>query len=1057
MRPDPSIVRAGLFLILSLSLASPSEAVVAKGGDPLATETYDIRVFGGAALDQVEQAYDSPRLATAAAMKRDLANSLAIATERLRSLSPGARVEPSPLSTGIEVVASAGTPLTPAAPGLEGAEVVRSFLRAWPGLYGLSSEQVDHLEVLSESRQDGFTLVRLRQTVNGRPVFQSDTRAVLDRDGRLLHTVGRLIPGIDEVTVPVEWRISSREALRVALASVGSGVDLVTRPATSAQVYFSLGPSVVVPAWAHVAFTRGPADWYTVVDARTGTLLWRKNIRYNLAAQTADTICAEVYVQPDGQTPADSPAPDSVLGSRTADINLDAALTNHELTNRNVVAFLDRNGDDSPDTKFPLAMARRGKRKTQAICSTKIPFSSATPPADLPTAAPEEYSSGAVAELFYLVNWFHDRLSDLGFNKDARNFEDDDPVLAEAQYAADAGIFNLASFSSPPDGSPGFLRMSVWNGPEPDRDASLDAQIAFHELTHGVTSRLIGNGACLNWYPGRALAEGWSDFYALALLNGMESDAPDGIYSIGGYTANKLGGHTDFTNNYLFGLRRFPYSTQMSVNPLTWKDADDTTSCSNDRSCVAPDPMDPTKTVKPDQSSLEWELEGANEVHNAGELWALSLWEVRKLIINAKTQDNPLTAIHEGNEVMLKLVTKALMRTTCDPSFTDARNALLAAACPTPDTENTCQYEPAIWQGFAKRGLGYSAHDSGGIATHYGIQEAFDSPILGIGSVTISSKNGTTYFVQGETAELTISLINPWRSKRIRATAGLTCDSTQTMNMYNVPPKNTLPTGSDILTATFPIDAVTANTDEAFGCSLKLWISSNPQTDPPDNQIDLGLRVGFRNGVIQPPSTYTWNRTVVSPGEGISYNEVSCRNILDDGKILDGDLRGRCFTLEVTDDFVVDSVALQIDDLTDPHVGDLTVLLKGPNGYGTELIYRLAREVVPGFSLLGANELQCLQGARVQEGGEDFLGATGLSNNTCFAGEWSPVLESTRWLKSTTGQLDRFRGISSKGPWTLFITDAVPDGGPQFDSNNNLIPLQLNSWTLTLHRAANAL
>jgi subtilisin-like proprotein convertase family protein len=1049
--------RTCLLLLLVSGWPSAVHAVVSAGGDPLATETYDIRVFGGASLEKIEQAYDSPRLVTAAAA-RDVAQSLTRATERLRSLAPGARVEPSPLSTGIEVVASAGTPLTAPAPGRDGPAVVRGFLRAWPDIYGLSSEQIDHLEVLGESRQDGLTVVRLRQTVRGRPVFQSDTRAVLDREGRLLHTVGRLIPGIDEAAVSTEWQVGDREALRLALMTAGSGLDLVTRPARSEQVYFPLAPGVVVPAWAHVAFTRGPADWYTVVDARTGTLLWRKNIRYNLAAPAADTSCAEVYLQDANGTPADSPAPhdskrpdpeEPAVRARTEVSLPDASIKEHELTSHSVKAFLDRNGDDSADPEYPPTQAARRKKKQQGNCNP--PFFSSNDHRELPFAAPEEYSPGAVATLFYLADWFHDRLAALGFNEEAGNFQTtnasgkgsaDDPVLAAAQYAAADGIFNFASFSSPPDGSPGILRLSVWNGPEPDRDVSLDAQIVFHELAHGVTSRMIGNGACLNWYPGRALGEGWSDFYALALLNGSDrvaddekEDNPDGVYSIGGYTAHKLGGHADFTDNYFFGLRRYPYSTAETVNPLTWKDVDDTTTtvCRGDATCSQPEP-----------SSLAWENGGANEIHNAGELWALSLWEVRSLILGKGD-------VATGNNEMLKLVTNALQGglTPCDPSFTQARDALLDADC----QHNECAHEGAIWAGFAKRGLGHGAQDSGGIAIHSGIHESFGLPVLDLVAAKVVSASGK-FLEAGAPGTLTVTLKNPWRSRAIDATAKLSCAhaATDATAEYHFAQGNGEPIEK---TFALGIDSGLPS-GTALGCTLKLETESlkslldlHLDRVVPDDSIVLDLRVGqSEDGLVEEPHTYKWPEQAVSqklPCESI--RDLPVGTVLDPGEIPDGDLRGRCFSIHVEDDFSIGSVALRIDELTHPWVGDLTVLLKGPNGYGTELIYRLARNF-PGTTipLLGASSLKCLEETVVQEGGKDFLGKEGLEQTLCFQGTWAPPLQSSLWLSSAKGQLDELHGISSKGLWTLFITDAVPDGNGKADDPDAL----LKSWTLMI-------
>ena len=73
------------------------------------------------------------------------------------------------------------------------------------------------------------------------------------------------------------------------------------------------------------------------------------------------------------------------------------------------------------------------------------------------------------------------------------------------------------------------------------------------------------------------MGEGWSDYYALSLLNNTNADDPNGMYASGAYATYKVFGVTTFTDNYLYGIRRFPYSTNNTVNPLTWADVDDYT------------------------------------------------------------------------------------------------------------------------------------------------------------------------------------------------------------------------------------------------------------------------------------------------------------------------------------------------------------------------------------------------------------------------------------------------------------------------------------------------
>jgi hypothetical protein len=135
-----------------------------------------------------------------------------------------------------------------------------------------------------------------------------------------------------------------------------------------------------------------------------------------------------------------------------------------------------------------------------------------------------------------------------------------DRVLAEAQDGSDT---DNANFSTPPDGQGGRMQMYIFTGPTIDRDGGLDAEIVIHELTHGLSNRLIGNGSGLNWDVGAGMGEGWSDFYALSLLNNTSADDPNGKYAAGAYATYKLS-DPSVTNNYIYGIRRFPYSTDNS-------------------------------------------------------------------------------------------------------------------------------------------------------------------------------------------------------------------------------------------------------------------------------------------------------------------------------------------------------------------------------------------------------------------------------------------------------------------------------------------------------------
>src|SRR4029079_4264300 len=98
-------------------------------------------------------------------------------------------------------------------------------------------------------------------------------------------------------------------------------------------------------------------------------------------------------------------------------------------------------------------------------------------------AALNIFRRGVVTHLFYVVNWYHDHLFELGFDEAAGNFQQTnfsgmgvggDRVLADAQ---DNSGTNNANFSTPPDGTSGRMQMFRFTGPTIDRDGGLDAEI----------------------------------------------------------------------------------------------------------------------------------------------------------------------------------------------------------------------------------------------------------------------------------------------------------------------------------------------------------------------------------------------------------------------------------------------------------------------------------------------------------------------------------------------------------------------------------------------------
>ncbi|HEV8580508.1 MAG TPA: M36 family metallopeptidase [Thermoanaerobaculia bacterium] len=1017
-------------------LALAHGAVAAPASGSRETGNYDARVMGGRSLDEVLASSVPVPLKgapTRAQLTRQI-KTMRQALERLQETAPGAAARFSPLTAAPEMVSGDRVALTAPAPDRSGIDVVRDFLRANHALYGLTEADVDALHFLGESvSPSGLRMVRVEQRLNGLPVFESETRFMLDREGRVWRSLGQLVPsGATAPLPPQQPKVSASEALTRAMQSVGVGGDQISDEAKSDLVYVPVAPGRLVPAWRQIAFTTGDSDWYTLVDAATGTLLWRKDIREHLSSQQARF---SVYVQDDGVTPADSPAPQSPStatlgastqfpeiarttvsmlavqdltaspdgwipdgGTTTTGNNVDACVdrvVTPAATERNVcdIGTIDNSGRPvgNPD-------AQGNNRDFLGAAPRDFSYSPA-PQGGNPAAGDEpagtgttqiNFRRGAVTQLFYVANWYHDRLFNLGFDEAAGNFQTtnfsgmgkgNDPIRADDQDGAGQ---NIPNFSTPPDGTSGRLNMHLFTFPVPMRDSALDAEIVIHELTHGTTNRLIGNAGGLTWSIGRALGEGWSDFYAFALLNNSNTDDPDGEYAYGAYSHYKR----NIIDNYIYGTRRFPYTTDNTINALTWADVDDTTA--NVSGGIPPN--------TPGQS-----INGGLNAFNAGEVWALSLWEVRSRIIADPAGANG--DVPTGNETMLQLVTDALKLTPASPSFIDARDALLLADCAT----NGCANERSIWAGFADRGLGYGAvaplgHAGFANVGHIGVGESFALPHLDVASSKVEdvlgNKNGA--IDPGETVRVTVQLINPWLNPAFavrKAKATLT-SSTPGVTILGHEATYRAIGGQDLA----PTNGFLLKVSPAAACGQSLKLTLTIESSLGTATADLTLRVGTASGTGA-PVTYTRTLSPALP-------------------IPDGDLRGIVDQMTVTDDREISDLDFRVDDLQHTFTGEITLLLKAPNGYGADLIWQREAGVLGGGD--GDNFINTV----IDDESTNDLNQS-AETDAPFTGSWTPAFNSFIWrlfgstaiFPDPVGQLSRMDGLSTRGTWRVLTAD----------------------------------
>lgn len=1062
-----SITVSVLVAISMMDSAGTASAKVSSKGDrdrvgPIAN--FDIRLSGKALSDKlnktpltdveslIEQTADGNRV------------SIEAAVDKLRRVYPDVEITGSPLTGAVEVLRSARGMTAPS--DLSGEEIVARFISKNRAIYGLSEGDVANLNFIGESvsPNSGLRMVRVEQVLNGRPIFQSETRFILDRDGRIIRSLGLMVPKGDATTVEMlSGLMSAPQALQRTMADLRVDLDLsnvkvvaleeagystkmmVDNPSiggrvTSEIVYFPLAPGVLVPAWSQVVFGVDH-DWYVLVDARDGALLWRKNIRSDASTHDARF---RVYVQSDGITPADNPAPQSpsaaVVGAGTQfpEIvptlvsmflaqNLTASpngwiddcpggicgATESQTLGNNALACVDRTagGSNVCDTAGVSLLDGNGRPTGNPDVNGRNRDFLGTAPRDFETnflpapvggnpeagqtststlAGIESFLRASVVQQFYVTNWYHDRLYLLGFDTAAGNFQNNifggggvgnDRVLVDVQ---DGQANNNANFSTPPDGTSGRAQMFNFTGPTIDRDGGLDAEILIHELTHGTSNRIIGNAAGLQWDIGRGMGEGWSDFYALSLLNNMPGDNPDGRYANGAYATYKAFGVVGYLDNYVYGIRRFPYSTDNAVNPMTWADVDQTTN--NLSGGIAADP-------------LGFNFGGAGQVHNVGEIWGLSLWEVRSRIIAANGGN-----VATGNQISLQLVTDAMKMTPANPSYLQARDALIDADCAT----NACANEESIWNGFADRGLGYGARVPNRVsftprAPHIGVVESFLPANLDINTIAITDTvgNNSGFVDPSEPFRFEINIKNPWRNAGKTATGVSATVSSSTPGVQIINATTTYPNIGPNANADRNAFNMVARAPVGGTCGAAMQFTLTITSSLGSVARNFSLRMGQPSGTLA-PVTYTRS------GLGLA--------IQDNAPV------GTADSLSVPDDYEIADLDVRIDSITHAFTGDLTFSVKGPNGYSTDFLAFLGGAVGGGGN--GDNIVNMLFD-------DEALGDVLLAPNTSapFTGSWKPVFNSPTWTlvgfpgPDAVPQLTNYDGSSSLGTWTAIASD----------------------------------
>jgi extracellular elastinolytic metalloproteinase len=599
---------------------------------------------------------------------------------------PAPQQGPPPQAGGIGYLSgpAAGDPL----------DIALNYIHQNKSALGLTDADLADLVVKDRyvSRHNGVTHIYLRQRFDGLEVFNGDININIDREGRVINLGNRFVSDLKNSVNTTVASLSAVEAVNGAARSLSLTITepIVPRRTLGGranEVILSNGgislEDIPVKLMYQPQRTGTRLSWNMVIRLKNGQNWW--NLRVD--AVTGEVLSQNDWIANDTYRVFASPKESPSDGPRTSVVNPANALASpfgwHDTNGAAGADFTDTRGNNvfaQDDLDANDTGGSRPNGGAGLVFSNTLNL----------TLAPSTYLSASITNLFYWNNLLHDLHYQYGFDEASGNFQqnsygrgglDNDPVQADAQ---DGSSTNNANFGTPPDGLDPRMQMFVWTFTTPNRDSALDNGIIIHEYGHGVSTRLTGgpsNVNCLFGAQSGGMGEGWSDWWTLA-FTAVATDTGPTARSVGTYS---LGQPPDGP-----GIRPFPYSTDFGINPHTYGN-----------------------------------INGLAVPHGVGSVWAVTLWEMYWNLIDAYGFDPNFYTGSGGNNLALQLVMDGLKLQPCNPTFVEARDAILTADLVNNGGVNQC----LIWEAFAKRGLGLSAVD-GGNHNSLAVAENFDLPPL---------------------------------------------------------------------------------------------------------------------------------------------------------------------------------------------------------------------------------------------------------------------------------------------------------------------------------------
>ena len=300
-------------------------------------------------------------------------------------------------------------------------------MRGYLAGHGVGRATADSLRGKESWTVKGITYLRLEQYAGGMRVVDSDIKAALDKQGRLISVV----ENASKVGTPAAARVTAAQARAAAVDSIygGRAVSYLQAPSVE-RVAVPMSDGSLAEGFEVTTWDTDNQLRETVVDG-SGAVV-------RSVSRTAEDGYNVFPEDPDKgpQTLVSNPADPLASLRRLADR---ANQFVDDISGNNAHAYRDADADNKPD---PV-----GAADTDGV------FDKVFNPSTQPTAG--DNKAVAVQNLFYLNNKIHDLLYRAGFTPAAGNFQMDnfglggragDPVLAEAQ---DGGGTDNANFATP--------------------------------------------------------------------------------------------------------------------------------------------------------------------------------------------------------------------------------------------------------------------------------------------------------------------------------------------------------------------------------------------------------------------------------------------------------------------------------------------------------------------------------------------------------------------------------------------------------------------------------